>query len=53
MVLAKIKENINEKTQLAILERQQNNLQSLEKDFDVIYATIFLMKKNWKKLWIV
>ena len=38
MALAKIKENIIEKAQLTILERQQNNVQSLENDFDIIYA---------------
>ena len=50
MALAKIKESIIEKAQLIILERQQNNLQSLENDFDIIYATDhFLDEKEAKK----
>ena len=50
MALAKIKEDIIEKAQLAISERQQNNLQSLENDFDIIYATDhFLDEKEAKK----
>ena len=50
MALAKIKENIIGKAQLTILERQQNNLQSLENDFDIIYAIDhFLDEKEAKK----
>ena len=50
MALAKIKENIIEKAQLTILERQQNNVQSLENDFDIIYAIDhFLDEKEAKK----
>ena len=50
MALAKIKEDIIEKAQLAISERQQNNLQSLGNDFDIIYATDhFLDEKEAKK----
>ena len=50
MALAKIKESIIEKAQLTILERQQNNVQSLENDFDIIYATDhFLDEKEAKK----
>ena len=46
MAPAKIKKNITEKSQLLILERQQNNLQSLENDFDVIYATSYFLHEE-------
>ena len=50
MALSKIKENIIEKAQLTIIERQQNNLQSLENDFGIIYAIDhFLDEKEAKK----